>query len=328
MSDKKPVKELRAKAFADIRAKNQARLEQALTPDGLDLLHNPAGPLPSIARPTERVGPAADEWAEAAELADWQQRKVAEFWGKLDYWKLEEAVVLVLGGDPRRKETNPLVDLVGLRVADLRELAVRASDCGHFLNDRFDIVMPSVFIAWAARKGYPAPADLVRVVEAQGKPMIDVKGMVDGLHASLDTMVQQRDMLLEDRDKLADISKRLIGERDELRRKNAELQGAVAQRDSLRVENAQLQARLAEIESRAWEGFDEDGDTYPPELDIAMQAWRAVTNGGGDASLNPKAQIVDWIAKHYPKLSPEAATRLGIVCNWEKSGGRRRRNKE
>lgn len=293
MSDKKPAKGLSAMAFAEIGS------------------------------------PAAEEWAE---MAEYQRRKAAEFWGKLDYWKLDEAVVLVLGGDPRRREANPLVnplvDLVGPRVADLRELAVRASDCGHFLNDRSDVLVPSVFIAWAARKGYSAPADLVRVVEAQGKPMIDVKGMVDSLQASLDTVVQQRDMLLEDRDKLADISNRLIGERDELRRKNAELQGAVAQRDSLMVENAQLQARLAEIESRAWDGFDEDGDTYPPELDIAMQAWRAVTNGGGDASLNPKGQIVDWIAKHYPKVSPEAASRLATVCNWEKNGGRRRRNKE
>lgn len=105
----------------------------------------------------------------------------------------------------------------------------------------------------------------------------------------------------------------------------AGIQNTRAQQKS---EIEKLKLRLAETESSNWEGFDPDSETYPPELDIAMQAWRAVTNGR-DINVNPKNQIETWIDEHYPdrkKLSKEAKERIAVICNWEKSGGRRRRD--
>lgn len=117
-----------------------------------------------------------------------------------------------------------------------------------------------------------------------------------------DKLKEQFDVLLADRDKVADICRRLIQERDELK------------------------DRVVELDSLAWEGFDPDSATYPTELDIAMQVWRAVMNRPSE-DLTAKAQIGNWLNQNYPDrktLSQEARERIAVICNWEKAGGRRR----
>jgi hypothetical protein len=74
--------------------------------------------------------------------------------------------------------------------------------------------------------------------------------------------------------------------------------------------------------SPAWEGFDPDSETYPRE--IALQAWRAVTNRR-NPSQTAKEQIRKWLDEHYPDLSKEAMERIAIICNWEKAGGMRKK---
>jgi hypothetical protein len=67
--------------------------------------------------------------------------------------------------------------------------------------------------------------------------------------------------------------------------------------------------------------FDSDSDKYPKELDIAMQAWRAVAvNGQGGDGL-PKERITAWITKNFPDMKKTAIERISKVCNWNKSGG-------
>lgn len=66
--------------------------------------------------------------------------------------------------------------------------------------------------------------------------------------------------------------------------------------------------------------FDPDSATYPEELDIAFQAWRAVT--AKPIKKPPKEQIRDWLNQNYPNLSDAAKDRIATVCNWKKSGGR------
>ena len=64
--------------------------------------------------------------------------------------------------------------------------------------------------------------------------------------------------------------------------------------------------------------FDPKSTTYPIELELACQAWRAVssTNDKG----KPKARIEKWL-KDNTKLSESAIERISIVANWEKTGG-------
>ena len=64
--------------------------------------------------------------------------------------------------------------------------------------------------------------------------------------------------------------------------------------------------------------FDKDGPTYPPELDLAMQAWEAVRNDKGKGK--PKAKVKAWLDKNT-KLSNEAKERISTVVNWDKTGG-------
>ncbi|MDO8369519.1 MAG: hypothetical protein Q7S71_02195 [Candidatus Nitrotoga sp.] len=64
--------------------------------------------------------------------------------------------------------------------------------------------------------------------------------------------------------------------------------------------------------------FDKETNTYPPELDIAIQAWRAVSSDEGKGK--PKARIKAWLYSNTT-LSSEAKERIATVVNWDKTGG-------
>lgn len=64
--------------------------------------------------------------------------------------------------------------------------------------------------------------------------------------------------------------------------------------------------------------FDKNSTTYPPELDLALQAWQAVNNSEGKGK--PKARIKAWLDANS-KLTNEAKERISIVANWDKLGG-------
>lgn len=71
--------------------------------------------------------------------------------------------------------------------------------------------------------------------------------------------------------------------------------------------------------SDTWEGFDPDSKNFPEELDIALQAWRAVSNSGTEGRV--KEQLETWVKNHYPHLPPSTISRIAVVCNWDKRGG-------
>lgn len=63
---------------------------------------------------------------------------------------------------------------------------------------------------------------------------------------------------------------------------------------------------------------DKDGATYPSELDLAIQAWQAISTSEGKGK--PKARIKEWLDNNSD-LKNEAKERIAIVCNWDKLGG-------
>jgi len=71
--------------------------------------------------------------------------------------------------------------------------------------------------------------------------------------------------------------------------------------------------------------FDKTNLTYPPELDMALQAWRKVSATEGKGK--PKARIRTWLNNvndslpKEMKLSKDAIERIAIVANWDKTGG-------
>lgn len=78
-----------------------------------------------------------------------------------------------------------------------------------------------------------------------------------------------------------------------------------------------------ELKSTTWDGFDVAADSYPEELDIALQAWRAVSNQK-KAGSTPKQQLAAWVEARYPTLSTDARKRIATLCNWDTRGGRRK----
>lgn len=221
-------------------------------------------------------------------------------WSKASHWTLEEAIALSFGKDPKIVTWERVKKLVRVspfaqRYEQVRDLVLRAK----MWNQLYDPVLPGFFLAWARRTEIDVSPELQEETAKRGVVVADWKDDYDKLK-------EQYDALLADRDKAAGICERLILECDE------------------------LNGKCAEFEALAWEGFDPDSNTYPPELDIAMQAWRAVTIRPS-ADTTAKTQIERWLAENYPdrrELSQEARERIAVVCNWEKSGGRRRSGKK
>ena len=64
--------------------------------------------------------------------------------------------------------------------------------------------------------------------------------------------------------------------------------------------------------------FDPKSTIYPNELELACQAWRAVSSTNGKGT--PKERITKWL-KDNTDLSNSAIGRISIVANWKKVGG-------
>ena len=82
---------------------------------------------------------------------------------------------------------------------------------------------------------------------------------------------------------------------------------------------------LSATPTRFWDGFDVDSPTYPEELDIAFQAWRAISKHC-DPNRTPKQQIRSWVSSNYPGVKTEALERISVMCNWSKQGGRKKKD--
>lgn len=64
--------------------------------------------------------------------------------------------------------------------------------------------------------------------------------------------------------------------------------------------------------------FNKADPNYPVELDIALQAWKAISSETKKGK--PKARAREWLDKNT-KLSNEAKERISTVVNWDKTGG-------
>lgn len=80
------------------------------------------------------------------------------------------------------------------------------------------------------------------------------------------------------------------------------------------------EAPLVTEEEKGWDGFDQDASSYPEELDIALQAWRAISLSEREGPV--KEQLVKWIRDNYPDQSTNSVERIATVANWDKTGGR------
>lgn len=247
----------------------------------------------------EEKAKESKEWHEKREREEQerffnQPHANADFnhWSKAVYWTLDEALALAFGKAPevvRWETVKPFTEVSSFarQFARVRDLANRAT----IWNQLFDPVMPGIFLAWARRFEIPIPEALVNAVEARGIVVADWKDIYDKLKLQFNAIV-------EDRDKIS------------------------AENQSLNEERVVLKTQVAQLEEKisGWQ-FDEKASNYPAELDVALQAWWAITKKP-DNAVTVKQQILNWLDQVYPKLSDEAKERIATVCNWEKRGGR------
>jgi len=73
---------------------------------------------------------------------------------------------------------------------------------------------------------------------------------------------------------------------------------------------------------------DMDPSDLPPELDAAMLAFRAVSNGFGDAKATFRNRLIDYIQTTYPTFKAEQVQRIATVANADPTPGRKRRDQE
>lgn len=78
------------------------------------------------------------------------------------------------------------------------------------------------------------------------------------------------------------------------------------------------------IKSDGYEWLDHP--LFPEELSIAITAWNAAVTNSGQSGKRPGEFIREWLSENYPGLKAEAIKRIATVANWEKIGGRAKKN--
>lgn len=73
---------------------------------------------------------------------------------------------------------------------------------------------------------------------------------------------------------------------------------------------------------------DIDPSDLPPELDAAMLAFRAVSNGFGDANATFRNRLIEYLQTTYPTFKTEQVQRIATVANADPTPGRKKRDAE
>lgn len=108
-----------------------------------------------------------------------------------------------------------------------------------------------------------------------------------------------------------------------------------APRDRVTARLQALQIRAYELKTGSKlaplgcaESCDIDPADIPEELHMANLAFRAVTNGYGDATATFRNRVVSYLKETYPSLLNEQLERIATVANPDKAPGRKSQKKE
>ncbi|TIL63838.1 hypothetical protein [Mesorhizobium sp.] len=133
----------------------------------------------------------AAEWARYAERlrVEEQQRSFNQpnaalhdfnYWAKISFWTLDEAVAMALERDPRQVswkhvQSVATVSAFAAQYASQRELVTRAVTMGQL----WESTAPSVFLAWANRTNFVFPDKLAQAVTKLGIQIADWKTLYE-----------------------------------------------------------------------------------------------------------------------------------------------------
>jgi hypothetical protein len=103
-----------------------------------------------------------------------------EYWAKMSYWTIDEAVALSLGREPKSALWKYVESIAGIspfaaKFAAKRELAMRAKAMGQL----WDSTIPAIFLAWADRMKFEVAEPLVEAVRGLGQQIADWKTLYE-----------------------------------------------------------------------------------------------------------------------------------------------------
>ena len=238
--------------------------------------------------------------SEAQELARFFHQPDAEanldYWSKAAFWKLDEAVLLSLGKEPRvvtweRMERYARISDFVAKFVELRQLAYRAK-ATHAL---YESCPPGLFLGWAKRNDIAYPEELERLLVARGNHISNWKAAYDTLKAKVDAEYQERDAKIE----------ALMQQAEELRQKvrsAAELsaQNVDEAKDALKTREKNTLLKLILGMAIAYHGFDPKSSRSSTAREIAGELTRVNLPLDEDT-------IRKWLREAVEEL-PEAIT--------------------
>ena len=168
------------------------------------------------------------------------------YWAKISYWKIDEAVALSFGKDPRIVNWERISSLVKIstfafQYAAKRELAERAKTA----NQISLTTPPSTFLAWATRTKFEVPAELEAAVTAMGIQIADWKTLFD--KQVLVSRDMQDKLSTARTERLEDGKKYLSRLTEHSERSSALVQTYLEKLETLKRHNTELQYRLDEL---------------------------------------------------------------------------------
>ena len=119
------------------------------------------------------------------------------YWGKLAHWKLDEAVILMLGKNPKRWRKREAHDQLVRQYDLVYELALRAAQ-----EDELPVtvwstgqsrVQPAAFLKWAKGVGVKIPFELEKEVQARQTFLVDTQAK----DKQIAKLTRERDALRE-----------------------------------------------------------------------------------------------------------------------------------
>jgi hypothetical protein len=182
-----------------------------------------------------------------------------DYWAKMAFWSVEEAVLLLLGRDPRRVNRKHIdqcteISAFARQFVDLLAIA-RRNVVGGQLSDP---TWPGPFIAWAQRLDLTVPAEMLRTVEEHGVQISDWRTAFEQKRVQYDQTAAALEALT--------LSKNHVIE--QLESKISQLESAPLRWPWGEYQTPSLQL-LAETAKRYWTGYDRsEPSTAPTNADV------------------------------------------------------------
>ncbi|MCB1518919.1 MAG: hypothetical protein KDJ19_15060 [Hyphomicrobiaceae bacterium] len=173
-----------------------------------------------------------------------------EYWGRCAYWKIDEAVVLSMGKDPRRASWAYIkrfetVSPFARECAQRHELATRARSFGQL----WELTNPGLFLGWAKQVGLEVPNELVEAVRAAGTYVTNWKDQYDNQKKLTDELSATIDALHDTLKKRDEEEKRHLDEF--MQRHDSQLSKALALIKEYRIEREKLMEELQKARTKS-----------------------------------------------------------------------------